>query len=149
MSRFGGEPVVAPLPGPCECPGSPHDRDEVYLLPRLTFDGGAAADRVITRHLGPDMDTSVLADELIRVFLEHQVSGWNLLGDDGAPLPYSAALLLSDREAAVAVGDAADALYAEALLAPLQAAVQKSLPAGPTAPSTSPRTRTAGRPRKR
>lgn len=146
--RFGGEPVAVPLPGGCQCPGTPHAQDEVYLLPRLTFDGGAAAEAVLMSGIG-HRDADALVRPLIRAYLEHQVSGWNLVGEAGVPVPFSPALLLSDWDTAKAVGDAADGLYSETLLAPLRDAVQKSLPAGPTAPSTSPRTRSASTRRKR
>lgn len=146
---FGGERVTVPLPA-CRCPGTPHERDEVYLLPALTFDGGAAADTAVRRapvtETGLDVDR--LTKDLCRAYLTHQVAGWNLVDADGRPVPYSASLLLSNWEVARIVGDAADELYSEGLLAPLVAAVSTSSPAGPTGPSTSPRTRSASRPRK-
>lgn len=146
--RFGGERVAVPLPGGCQCPGAPHERDEVYLLPRLTFDGGAAAEAVISTAIGTG-DADAVAVPLVRAYLAHQVAGWNLVDADGQPVPYSMELLLSDWETARVVGDAADELYSEGLLAPLVAAVSTSSQGGRTAPSTSPRTRTASSRRKR
>ena len=147
MTRFGGGSVTAPLPGPCGCPGTPHERDEVYLLPVLSFDGGSAADAALKRMLGSG-DTEAVTREVVRAYLTHQVAGWNLVGDDG-PVPYDPALLLSDWSAALAVGEVADGLYSEALLAPLRAAASTSSPGGPTARSTSARTPAASTRRKR
>lgn len=148
MSRFTTDTVTAPLPGGCQCKGTPHERDEVYLLPTLTYDGGAAADAAMQRTLGSG-DAGLVTREVVRAYLTHQVAGWNLLTDDGAPLPYDPALLLSDWTAALAVGDVADDLYSEVLLAPLREAASTSSPGGPTAASTSARTRSASTPRKR
>ena len=146
--RFGGENVPVALPGGCRCPGTPHAQDEVYLLPRLTFEGGARSDAVIAAHLERG-DTADLGRALSRVYLTEQVAGWNLTGEGGLPLPFAPALLLSDWEASRVVADKADDLYSEVLLAPLVTAASKSSPAGRTAASTSARTRTASRPRKR
>lgn len=145
--RFGGANITVALPGGCQCPGTPHEQDEVYLLPRLTFDGGAAAEDVIRAGLGKG-DVDAIAVPITHAYLTHQVAGWNLVGPDG-PLPYSSDLLVKDWESARVVGDAADDLYSGVLLAPLVASVSKSSPGGPTGPSTSPRTRSASRPRKR
>ena len=148
MTRFGGGSVTAHLPGPCGCPGTPHERDEVYLLPVLSFDGGSAADAALKRMLGSG-DTEAVTREVVRAYLTHQVAGWNLTGPDGAPLPYDPALLLSDWTSALAVGEVADGLYSEVLLAPLVVAASTSSPGGPTAPSTSARTPAASTRRKR
>lgn len=146
--RFGGENVTVALPGGCQCPGTPHAQDEVYLLPRLTFDGGAAAEAVLRDGLGKG-DLDAIAVPVLHAYLAHQVAGWNLVGPDGKPVPYSAALLIKDWESARVVGDAADDLYSGVLLAPLVASASASSPGGPTGASTSPRTRTASKPRRR
>lgn len=148
MTRFGGERVTVPLPGPCGCPGSPHAADEVYLLPVLTFDGGTAADTAMRSMLGSG-DADAVTREVVRAYLTHQVAGWNLVDEDGRPVPYDPALLLSDWAAALVVGDKADDLYSEALLAPLVAAASTSSPGGPTGASTSRRTPAASRRQKR
>lgn len=142
MSRFPADRVTVALAGGCQCPGQPHAQDEVYLLPRLSWEGGSAAEAVIAAALGRG-DAEAVARPLVRAYLEHQVAGWNLAGPDGAPLPYDVELLLSDWSIARAVGEAADELYSEALLAPLVASASKSSPAGPTGASTSARTRSA------
>jgi hypothetical protein len=145
--RFGGANVTVPLPGGCQCPGTPHAQDEVYLLPRLTFDGGAAAEAVLERAIGGG-DAEAIAVPLMHAYLEHQVVGWNLTDAAGAPLPYTRDLLVRDWESARIVADKADDLYSGALLAPLLAAASQSSPGGPTAASTSARTPTASRRRK-
>ena len=145
--RFGGALVSVPL-GHCACPGTPHaGGDEASLLPRLSYEGGAAAERTVNRVIGTDPEA--VATALCRVYIEHQVSGWNLTDADGAPVPFTAALLLSDWTTSRLVAEAADGLYSEGLLAPLVAAVSTSSPPSQTAPSTSPRTRSASSRRKR
>jgi hypothetical protein len=146
--RFGGPNVTVPL-GPCGCPSTPHaDGDEAYLLPRLTFAGGAAGEALIGSALTKG-DEEAIASALVQVYIRHQVTGWNLTGEDGAPVPWDPDLLLSDWTMSRVVGEAADDLYSEALLAPLLASVSKSSQGGQTAPSTSPRTRSASTRRKR
>lgn len=151
--RFGGENVPVVLPGGCQCPETPHPAgDIVYLLPRLSFDGGLAAGAAIREaptSASGGIDADLLAEALVRAYLDHQVVGWNLTDADGQPVPFSPALLRSDYTSAVEVGNAADDLYTEALLAPLQGAASTSSPRGAKAASTSPRTRSPGRPRKR
>lgn len=146
--RFGGANVTVALPGGCQCPGSPHETDEVYLLPKLSFDGGYAADEALRKGLGTG-DPDAVSKPLVRAYLEHQVAGWNLVGEDGMGLPFSPALLLSDWDIALAVGNVADDLYSEALLRPLVEAVSTSSPGGRTARSTSRKKPAASKARKR
>lgn len=164
MSRFDGAPVEARM-GECGCTplpdGSvPHpDGDVAYLLPRLTFAGGEAAQDVMLSKagtaIGLDPDTAeygaVMRDvgrSLAEVYIRHQVTGWNLTNGIG-PLPFSADLLLSDWEAASRVADAADDLYGSKVVGPLVATVQALLPAGPTDASTSPTRPSSRKHRKR
>jgi hypothetical protein len=148
--RFGGDNVTVVLPGGCQCPSGPHRQDEVYLLPRLTFDGGAAAEAVITRHLASSpVDEEALSRDLCAAYIRHQAIGWNLVDESGAPAPFSVDLLLSDWTTARVVADKADDLYSAGLLAPLVEAASPSSPRSRTAASTSPRTRPASRARKR
>lgn len=153
MTRFGGDNVTVGLPGGCQCPGTPHEQDEVHLLPRLTFDGGAAGNAVLQRWAAGLVSDDPKAREAFErdlsvVYLTHQVAGWNLVDDSGKPIPYSPDMLLSDYGTARAVADRADDLYSEALLAPLAAAVSTSSPAGRTAGATSRSRPPSGRRRK-
>lgn len=142
MARFDSEPVVAPI-GTCECPGSPHDQDEVYLKPRLDYDGGVAASEVFSQAIviaasnGGDLDTNALARLLVPVYIEHGAYDWNLLDADGVPVPFDAALILADYDTARAVGEVADDTYASRVLAPLVRAVANSSQPTPTTGSTS------------
>ena len=157
MSRFGGDPVAVSL-GACQCPGTPHEGgDEVYLLPRLSLAGGAAASRVVARFVplmaergedaqDPDLNAR-FGLELGKVYIQEQTTGWNLTGEAG-PLPFSTELLLSDWATGRPVADAADDLYSKALLDPLVEAVSTSSRDGPTAGSTSP-SRTTSRTRRK
>ena len=144
--RFGGQNVTVLL-GPCGCPSTPHEQDEAYLLPRLSFDGGAAAEAAVVAHLGEDRGTIERA--LGEAYIRHQVVGWNLVDGNGDPLPWDPALLLSDWSIARPVAEMADGLYSTVLLAPLVATVSTSSQGGRTAPSTSARTRSATTRRKR
>lgn len=145
-SRFAIEPVDARI-GDCLCPGTPHPAgDFAYLNPRLSFQGGEVGTAAVVSGID-DPDAAQRA--LIEVYLRHEVRGWNLTDDAGEPVPYDADLLLSDWEAARAVGEVADSLYSDGLMRPLLAAVSESLRAGPTVTSTSARTRSATKRRKR
>lgn len=147
--RFGGENVTVPL-GPCACPSTPHaGGDEVYLLPRLTFDGGAAGEAAIMASLAAGDSTGDIERGLGKVYIRYQVAGWNLVDDAGKVVPNATERLLADWTLARPVAEAADGLYSKVLLAPLVASVSTSSQGGPTAPSTSPRTRSASTRRKR
>lgn len=142
MSRFGdGEPVVVRI-GECACPGTPHADDEVYLRPKLDYAGGAAA---LAAMVGP---VETLSSRLVPVYIEHGVLGWNLVGDDGLPLAYEPDLILGDWEIAYEVGDRADDLYSQRVLAPLiQRASNSSPPTSDNEPTRANRTGSPTRPK--
>lgn len=165
MSRFDGDPIEVVI-GECGCFGTPHPGgDIVYLAPRLSFDAGTEAAAVFSEYLAglspeeqPDGTIKVkddvgaearFASRLLDTYLRHQVTGWNLTDDEGAPEPYDLDKLLSDYEVARMVGDAADAAYSSVVMRPLTAAVSTFSQRGQTAASTSARTSSSGRPRKR
>jgi hypothetical protein len=74
-------------------------------------------------------------------YLLHGVESWSLVDDKGKPLPVTKPNirehLLGDIDAATAVADEADELYAEAVMRPLLQAASTSSPPTPTEPSTS------------
>lgn len=122
MSRFDQVSNI-PVPiGPCECPGTPHgDGDVVYLAPRLSAPGGMAAQGAI---VDGGTDSLRLQELLWRVYRDHGILDWNLLDEDGEPVPLTAA----NKEAALPYGkggeqvaDKADDLYSEDVLRPFLA----------------------------
>lgn len=140
MSRLlPTEPVPVRI-GDCECPGTPHpDGDFAYLRPRLTAGGGLAATQAILNNLD---DTITMARAIGLIFLSDGIVRWDLLDDDGKPIPHDLATLtsgaLSWEETLLPLADEADKLYAASVLAPFRPAkAPKSSPIGRTGDSTS------------
>jgi hypothetical protein len=124
MSRFDRVPDVPVSIGPCECPGTPHgDGDFVYLAPVLSAPGGMAAQGAIA---DAGTDGVRLQELLWRVYRDHSIVGWNLVDDDGDPVPLTA----ENKEQALPYGkggqivaDKADDLYNEDVLRPFLARI--------------------------
>ena len=157
MSRFDQPDPVSVSIGGCLCPGTPHAEDLVYLAPSLSAAGGMAAQGAIADASTDDgtVDGVALQELLWRVYRDHGVIGWNLLDDDGDPVPLSRDnkdRALPYSKGGRKVGDAADELYLEDVLTPFKervAAVMKlaeqakrsrrgSTTAGPKATSSTP-----------
>ena len=119
MSRFDPVPDVPVTIGPCECPGAPHgDGDVVYLAPALSAPGGMAAYGAIV----DASDDAVKLQELLwRVYRDHGITSWNLLDEDGEPVPMTTqniAIALPYGKGGRLVADKADELYNEDVLTP-------------------------------
>lgn len=139
MSWFVSDELVPVDLEGCRCPGSPHDHDIFWLHPELGTEAGLAALLVISA-VGDD--TAQLTEKLGRLYVERGVAAWNLLDENGAPLPVSSELLSHlGWDAAYPIADKAAVLYSEALTRPLVARVSASSRNGHTAPSTSARKR--------
>lgn len=138
MGRFDTAPVTVPI-GPCECPGSPHDQDEVYLRPRLGYEAGTEAAGAMQLAAAADgqVDTNRLARLIVPVYIRAGAVGWNLLDADGEPVPFDAETILTDWDTALIVGEQADDLYSERIFGPLAAMASSSSQAGRTSGSTS------------
>lgn len=67
--------------GPCECPGTPHPEDFALVRAELSA-------HEISRFTGADAEDVA---EIAAGF----IPSWNLLGNDGRPMPVAAAALLS------------------------------------------------------
>lgn len=126
MSRFDHlDDVPVPI-GECLCPGTPHpDGDVVYLSPALSAAGGMAAQGAIA---DAESDSIRLQELLWRVYRDHGVVGWNLLDEDGEPVP----LTQANKETGLPygkggrlVGDAADSLYVDDVLAPFKERLER------------------------
>ena len=149
-----GEPIEVRVRD-CACPDTPHpEGDEVYLLPSLSLEGGAAAELDL-------MDSGSITDEKRRTtallarwtatYVRYGAVGWNWLrlGESGRPepVPFDVDVLLADYRLSRSVAEKANELYAEAVLGPLLRAAAEPPPnrqqrrsrTGRTAGSTSAR----------
>lgn len=127
----------------CACPGTPHDDgDVVYLSPTLTLDAGIAAEQDLAASEG---DTDKLIRLWVKTFLTHEAKGWNLVDEEGAPVPFDIDALLSDYALARPAADKAVDMYGDTVLTPLLARLGRHSPTGQTQVTTS---RTRSRTRK-
>lgn len=136
LRSFDSDPVEVRL-GACYCPGKPHETDLVYLAPALSMAGGMAAQAVINEGM---TDPIRLQEGLAEIWLRHGVTGWNLVDEQGDPLPLdrdSIMRALPYGKGGRLVAERADDLYAEDILAPLAERVRTISQRGRTAGSTS------------
>lgn len=128
MSRFDRLPDVPVVIGPCECPGEPHDDgDVVYLSPVLSAPGGMAAQGAIEAADG-GRDLVRLQELLWRVYRDHGITSWNLVDEDGEPVPLTSENLeqaLPFGKGGRLVADKADDLYAQDVLTPFVERIER------------------------
>ena len=121
MSRFDPLDDVPVPVGECLCPGTPHpDGDVVYLLPELSTTAGQAAQGAIAA----SDDEAKLEELLWRIYRDLCITGWNFVDKDGDPVPLTAENKergLPFAKGGRLVAEKADELYAQDVLAPLQA----------------------------
>jgi hypothetical protein len=109
------DPVAVRVRG-CECPGTPHpDGDVVYLRPKLSLAGGLAASADISTALGSG---TMLAELWLVTFVRHGAFAWNLVDEDGDPVPFNVEVILEDYDLAVPVAEKADELYGDTVARP-------------------------------
>lgn len=141
---------------PCICPtdgASRHpDGDEITLRPALDFRQALAVRNSIGLLYATEPDTE-MADVLAVLtegYILNGVESWTC--EDGKPIPINNRTirdhLLTHIDTAMLVGDAADALYSEAVMSPLLAKASTLSPPTPTDESTSPTTGSSTTPRK-
>lgn len=131
----------------CECPGTPHpEGDEVYLAPKLPLAGGLQADFDIRKAAG---DGTFLAQLWQVTFVKHGAIGWNLLDEDGEPVPFDVNVLLEDYALASPVAEKADDIYGESVMRPLLQRLRTTSQTGRTAGSISRTPRSTTKPRVR
>lgn len=120
----------------CSCPGTPHpDGDIAELRPYLDYAGGAEALAAIRQ----------VADEPLRfpevlgpIFIRRGVVAWNVVDEDGDPVPVTDQALNELRwEDAYELADRADDIYGGQVLTPLVKRMGSSTKNGRTAASTS------------
>ena len=152
-----------------ECPDGTHpDGDHVFILPKLSLEGGIAArqDMTFVQERYPvgkddiDAEGNFVTDAgraydaaLIRAwmvtFCRYGAVSWELHDPDGPVWPFSVDRLLEDGELGYIVADVADDHYRAAVMRPLLVTVQTtSRPGAGASPSTPPRTTSTG-PRRR
>ena len=120
--------------------------DEITLRERLDFRAALTARNtmVLLKEEDPDVSSAEILAALTETYLVLGIESWSLVDAKGKPLPVSKAaireVLLTKPDIAMEVGDAADALYSAAVILPLLARAQKSLPPTPINGSTSAKT---------
>ncbi len=139
MSRLLSTEPVAVRIGDCECPDAPHtEGDMAHLRPRLTPPAGIAATTLINEAT----DAIKLNVELGMLFLTDGLLRWDLLDDEGDPVPCDGDTLrggaISWDETLLPIADRAAELYTESVLRPFR-------PAKASSSSRAGRTRTRGR----
>lgn len=119
------------------------DGDTVTLRERLDFRAALTARNTITwlKNEDPDAGVAEILAALTETYLLVGIESWSLVDAKGKPVEVSKAairdLLANHPDGAMQVGDAADALYTEAVLLPLLARAATSSPPTPTGASTS------------
>ena len=138
MSRLLSiEPVRVRI-GDCECPGTPHtEGDHAALRPRLTARGGLLATSILNN--APTAGVQQTMTDLGMCFLEDGLLSWDLLDDDGKPVPLDLRSGALAWETLLPIANAANDIYIDSVLAPFQkATTPPSSPRGQTGGSTSP-----------
>ena len=135
----------------CACPdgaeGKPHpDGDVVFLAPKLSLAGGLAATADISAALG---NGSMLAELWLVTFVKHGAIGWNIVDEDGDPVPFDVDVLLDDYDLAMPVAEKADELYGDTVARPFLTRLKAISQRGRTEASTSPPSGSTTKPRKR
>lgn len=130
--------ICPPVDGQMRHPGG----DIVTLRDRLPFHEALAVrnDVGVAAISDPDATEGDILATLTEAYLVHGIESWTL-ADDGGPIPATKAAirerLLASLDAALAVGEAADELYAEAVMLPLLARASNSSRPTPTDASIS------------
>lgn len=123
------------------------DGDTITLREKLDFRSALTARNVfvLLKSEDPDVSTGEIMATLTETYLLLGIESWSVLALDEKgkvkPLEVSKAaireVLLTNQEAAMTVGDEADTLYSEAVIAPLVARALNSSPSTSTNGSTS------------
>lgn len=127
--------VRVPL-GPCTCPGTPHEQDEVFLRPKL----GMARALAIIKELPVD-DMAVTEMQLILGYARFGIAAWNLSNGTGQPMPVDTEHLerfVNEDSRVILVSSRGDQLYAGEVTAPLLTMAAVSSTSSPATDGTSP-----------
>lgn len=128
----------------CACPGTPHPNgDTVTFKPKLSFDENVAALSAIFAGDGPSN-----ANKAWGIYLHAGPVAWNLLDEDGEPVPLTReALDALPFEDQFEIGDRADDIYGETVLTPFRRRMSESSSSGPTTGSSRRPSRSSRKPR--
>jgi len=133
----------------CICPPKPDgtvrhpNGDTVRLRETLDFKTGLTARNaiILLRQDDPDASGAAILAELTEVYLVAGIVSWTILDPKGKPIevskPAIRQFIAEHPQEAMDVGDEADALYSEAVIAPLVARASSSSPRTPTDTSMS------------
>ena len=134
---------------PCICPPKAGEvrhpaGDTVTLRDRLDFRAATTARNTVAmmKQEDDEVSTAEILAGLTEVYLLLGIASWTVQDARGKPVePNKATIreyLLSNPDMAMLVGDAADELYSESVIAPLVARASTSSQPTPTPASTSP-----------
>lgn len=117
----------------CACPGTPHPNgDTVTFKPKLSFDENVAAIAAIFGGEGPSASSKAWG-----VYLRAGPIAWNLVDEELEPVPLTReALEALPFEDQFEIGDLADDVYGETVLAPFLRRMRTSSESGPTTGSS-------------
>ena len=124
-----------------DCPDGTHngEGDWVALAPRLSLEGGLAAEQVV-REAASIADEAERGEAIqrrwIMAFVRYGAKDWNL-HENGEDIPFSPEALMQDYAIAREVADKAADLYSEVVLRPFLERQRKRSPTGPTGATTS------------
>lgn len=129
--------VVRVREGDCPCPGRPHEVELVTLLPELTTALAFGAIAALNAADGLAAKMAALAE----AYLPGAITEWTFLDENRQPVPITRdnlELLVPWDKGGLDLGEAADALYSEKLMRPLQERLQRLSRTGSTDDLTSP-----------
>jgi hypothetical protein len=137
---------------PCVCPKKAdgtqrHETDTVTLRERLDFRAGLTARNtvIIIKQEDPEANAADILAGLTEVYLLVGIESWTLQDARGKPLEVNRAnvrqLMAEHPDEAMTIGDEADGLYSEAVIAPL---VKRALTSSSSTPTTGSTSRTTG-----
>jgi len=131
----------------CACPDSPHaeEGDGVLISATLPAEGGIEAEQQMTEAqeqlrrglLSPDAFGDHLTRKWLITFVRYGAQGWNLVDEEGSPVPFDIDDLLADWAFARPVALRAGELYQASVAAPFQTAPAKPSRNGRTRATTS------------
>lgn len=129
------------------------DGDTITLRERLDFRAAAT----VRNRLAVANEENLIEGEILAVLVETYlllgITAWSVVDEKGKPVPPSreniAEYLLTNYDAATAVGNAADELYTKAVILPLLNRASSSSPPTPIAASTSAKPSATPKPSKR